>query len=95
MRIVATLVGNDILQVEKNPPDGEPVNRNGTYMVPVAEGVKVAVEPTSFVLPSANPGSVVAQNFAGLLAQFPQYENVLYNPLIEGADIPGAHDQAS
>jgi len=87
MRIVATLATNEILQVEKNPPNGEVVSRNGTYTIPMAEGVKVAVEPTSFILPSANPGSVVAQNFAGLLAQFPQYEHILYNPLIEGADI--------
>jgi hypothetical protein len=87
MRIVATLAGDEILQVEKNPPNGEPVSRNGQYMVPVAEGVKVAVEPNSFVLPSANPDSVVARNFAGLLVQFPQYENILYNPLIEGSDV--------
>jgi hypothetical protein len=87
MRIVATLDSNEILQVEKNPPNGVPVSRNGQYMVPVAEGVKVAVEPDSFILPSANPNSVVAQNFAGLLVQFPQYENILFNPLIEGGDI--------
>lgn len=87
MRVVATLATDEILQVEKNPPNGERVSRNGQYMVPVAEGVKVAVEPDSFILPSAAPGSIVAQNFAGLLVQFPQYENVLYNPLIEAADI--------
>jgi hypothetical protein len=87
MRIVATLAGNEIVQVEKNPPNGTPVNRNGMYMVPVAEGVKVAVEPNSFVLPSAAPGSVVAQNFAGLLVQLPQYENILFNPLIEATDV--------
>ena len=87
MRIVATLVGDEILQVEKNPPNGVSVSRNGQYMVPIAEGVKVAVESDSFVLPSANPDSVVARNFAGLLVQVPQYENILFNPLIEGGDI--------
>lgn len=87
MRIVATLDSNEIIQVEKNPPDGTLVSRNGQYMVPVAEGVKVAVEPDSFILPSGAPNSVVARNFAGLLAQFPQYENILFNPLIEGADM--------
>lgn len=87
MRIVATLAGDEILQVEKNPPNGSAVSRNGTYMIPIAEGVKVAVEPNSFVLPSANPDSVVARNFAGLLAQLPQFENILYNPLIEAADM--------
>ena len=87
MRIVATLATHELLQVEKNPPNGVPVSRNGQYMVPVAEGVKVAVEPSSFVLPSSDPNSVVARNFAGVLAQTPQYENILYNPLIEATDI--------
>lgn len=87
MRIVATLDSDEILQVEKNPPNGVPVSRNGQYMVPVAEGVKVAVEPDSFILPTSDPNSVVARNFAGLLAQFPQFENILFNPLIEGTDI--------
>lgn len=87
MRVVATLASDEILQVEKNPPNGESVARNGQYMVPISEGVKVAVEPDSFILPSAAPGSIVAQNFAGLLVQVPQYENILFNPLIEGTDI--------
>jgi len=87
MRIVATLESNEIIQLEKNPPNGTPVARNGQYMVPIAEGVKVAVEPNSFILPSGAPNSVVARNFAGLLVQFPQYENILFNPLIEGADM--------
>jgi hypothetical protein len=87
MRIIATLASNEIIQVEKNPPDGTPIARNGMYNIPVPEGVKVAVEPGSFVLPSANPNSVVAQSYAGLLAQFPQYDNILFNPLIEPTDI--------
>jgi len=87
MRIVATLDSNEILMVEKTPSLGEAVSRNGQYMVPVADGVKVAVEPNSFILPTADPDSVVARNFAGLLAQYPQFENILFNPLIEDSDI--------
>lgn len=87
MRIVATLDGNEILGVEKNPPESTSTPCNGTYRVPIAEGVKVSVESTSFVLPSSDPDSVVARNFAGLLAQMPMFEQVLYNPLIEDTDI--------
>lgn len=87
MRIVATIADDQIIQVEKNPSIGENIPRNGTYLVPIAEGVKVAVTSSSFVLPSSHPDSVVARNFAGLLAQFPQFENILYNPLIEDTDI--------
>jgi hypothetical protein len=87
MRVVATLADNRIVQVEKNPPNGEGVARNGMYMMPVAEGVKVLVDSTSVVLPTGSPNSVVARNFAGLLARFPQFENILFNPLIEAADV--------
>lgn len=87
MRVVATLADNQILSVEKNPPNGEATACNGTYRIPIAEGVKVAVEPGSFVLPSSNPDSVVARNFAALLAQMPMFEHILYNPLIEDTDI--------
>jgi hypothetical protein len=87
MRIVATLSDHRIIQVEKNPPEGELVDLTGKYNIPIPEGVKVAVGPNSFVLPSSNPDSVVAKAFSGLLAQFPQYDNILFNPLIEDTDI--------
>lgn len=87
MRIIASLANDSIIQVEKNPPDGVSVARNGMYNVPVPEGVKVRVTPSSFVLPASDPNSVVAQGYAGLLAQFPQYENILFNPLIIAADM--------
>jgi hypothetical protein len=87
MRVVATLADNRIVQVEKNPPNGEGVARNGMYMMPIAEGVKVTVDSSSVVLPTGSPNSIVARNFAGLLAQFPQFEHILFNPLIEAADV--------
>jgi len=87
MRIIATYEGHNIVQVEKNPPDGVLVTRNGMYNIPVPEGVKVRVTPGSFVLPATNPNSVVAQSYAGLLAKFPQYDNILFNPLILDTDM--------
>lgn len=60
---------------------------NGKYVLPTPEGVTVHVDSSSFVLPAANPSSVVAQAYAGLLAQFPQYENILFNPLLVDTDI--------
>lgn len=87
MRILVDRPTNDILQVEKVPPEGDSVAINGKYVLPTPEGVTVHVNPDSFVLPSSDPGSVVAQAYAGLLAQFPQYENILFNPLLLDADI--------
>lgn len=87
MRILADIPSNDILQVEKVPEVGATVPINGKYSIPMPEGVTVYVHPDSFILPASNPGSVVAQSYAGLLAAFPQYENILFNPLLVDTDI--------
>lgn len=87
MRILVDLPTNKILQVEKVPDLGDPRANNGKYPIPMPEGVSVFVEPDSFVLPASDPNSVVAQSYAGLLATFPQYENILFNPLLTEADI--------
>lgn len=87
MRILADIPTNQILQVEKNPPEGELVAHNGRYSIPVPEGVSVKVRSDSVVLPSNDPMSVVQQSYAGLLAQIPLFDNILFNPLIEASDM--------
>lgn len=87
MRIVADLAQNQIIQVEKNAPEGELIDISGKYSIPVPEGVALRVTPQSVVLPSSDPNSVIAQSYAGLLAMFPQFENILYNPLLEDTDM--------
>jgi len=87
VRILADIATNQILQVEKTPPEGNPVAHNGRYSIPVPEGVSVKVAPDSVVLPSNDPNSVVQQSYAGLLSQIPLFDNILFNPLIEAADM--------
>lgn len=87
MRALCDLTTNAILQVEKTPPLGAPVPVNGKYVVPVPDGASVQVTRDSVVLPTSDPNSVVSQAFAGLLALFPQYDNVLFNPLITDTDV--------
>lgn len=87
MRALCDYTTNEILQVEKTPEIGAPVPVNGKYVIPVPEGASVQVNSDTIILPSSDPGSVVAQSFAGLLAQFPQYDHVAFNPLIEDTDI--------
>lgn len=87
MRIFADLVDNRIIQVGKNPTDGEAMAVNGMYSIPVPDGVSVKVRPNSVVLPSNSPDSVIQQSYAGLLAQLPMFDNILFNPLIEASDM--------
>ncbi len=87
MRILADLPTNEILQVEKVPEIGALVPVNGKYVIPIPEGVTTYVESDSFILPASDPGSVIAQSYAGLLAGLPMFENILFNPLLTDADI--------
>jgi hypothetical protein len=60
---------------------------NGKYVIPIPEGASIQVTRDTVVLPSSDPSSVVAQSFGAFLAQFPQYDHIAYNPLIEDTDV--------
>lgn len=87
MRIIVDIAEVKIREVSKNPPDGDPQDITGKFVIPVPEGVALRVTPQSIVLPSGDPNSVISQSYAGLLARFPQFSNILYNPLLEAADM--------
>jgi hypothetical protein len=81
MRIVANLTDNRIIEVVKTPEVGTQTRFNGRYSLVVPEGADVVVEPqSSFV-------EILDRGYSGLLAQFPMYGNIIYNPLIEHTDI--------
>lgn len=87
MRILCEISTNSIVQVDSTPKLGSKTIINGKYVIPVPEGSTVSVDKNSFVLPSSDPNSVVSQAYAGLLAQFPMFNNVVFNPLLEPSDI--------
>ena len=87
MRALCDLATNEILQVEKDPELSVLVPVNGKYAIPIPEGSSVQPNSSSVVLPTSDPNSIVAQAYAGLLAQFPQYDNIVYNPLIFDTDV--------
>lgn len=87
MRVIADSAGHQIIQVDRNQPLGEGVDTSGRYSIPVPEGVPLRVGPQSVVLPDSDPNSVVGQSYAGLLAHYPQFSNVLFNPLLVPTDM--------
>lgn len=89
MRILVDLATNKILQVEKTPEIGESTPINGKYIVDVPEGSYVEVDSSSYVLNAGviDSGSVVSLAFANLLANYPMYDNILFNPLILASDV--------
>jgi len=85
-RIIGDFATSDILQVEKTPEIGELNPFNGRFAMPVPDGAAFEVTPTSYILPQ-DGGDLGATLAAALLAQFPMYENIAYNFLLEAADV--------
>jgi hypothetical protein len=75
-----------ILQMEKTPPLLQPVSINGKFIVPIIEGTNILVDPSSYILP-VDGGDVCSESYAGLLAQFPMFEWIYFNPLLTPANI--------
>jgi len=86
MRILGNFADLKILQVEKTPAVGDPTPFNGKFIIPVPDGAKVEVGPASYISP-VDGGDVSSLAQAGLLAQYPQYGNIVFNPLLSASDV--------
>ena len=86
MRVLGNLSDHSILQVERTPAVGEATPINGKYVVTLPLGSQVDISSTSYITP-IDGGDVSSLAFAGLLAQYPMYGNVTFNPLLLAADV--------
>lgn len=75
-----------ILQVEKTPEIGEFNPFSGRFALPVPDGAAFDVGPSSYILPQ-DGGDLSTSVAAALLAQFPMYDNIAYNFLLEASDV--------
>ena len=76
-----------ITQVEKVPPEGFDgiVPINGKYLIPVIPGADFRITDADYVLDGAGEidgGDVSSINYAHLLAMFPMYGHIYFNPLL-------------
>jgi hypothetical protein len=75
-----------IVQVAEPPLEGAQGHvTNGKFVIPVPLDMDFVVNANSYVLDPANQvdgGDVSSQGFAMLLARYPQYEHVYFNPLL-------------
>jgi len=63
---------------------------NGRYIIPIIEGTDILVDENSYVFGPVTPidgGDISSENFAGLLARFPMYSNLHFNPLLLGTHV--------
>ena len=87
MRAVIDLASNRILGTEGTPDVGGSSVVNGKYVFPIPEGAAVVVDSSTVVFPQADPNSLTTQAAAELLIRYPMFSNILYNALIEDADV--------
>jgi len=79
-----------IIQVEKTPDASSLVAINGKFVIPVPPGIEFAVNESSYVLDGG--GDVDGQDvtsiaFAHLLAQYPAFGHLYFNPLLTAAHV--------
>lgn len=85
-------VGTPLITQVEDPLPG-PSGRtavNGRFSIPVPRGAKIPVDADSYVLDSLggnDGGDVVSKAFAQLLATYPMYGNIYFNPLLTAADV--------
>lgn len=91
MRILVDLgshVAGDpkITQIEKTPPTGAAGQTaiNGKYAIPVPPGVEFRVDSSDYVLNAGvvDGGDVASITYAHLLAAYPMFGHVYFNPLL-------------
>lgn len=90
MRVSAELMKNNILQGEKIPEIGEATPYNGKYAVEIPSFINVDMDEgqpcADYILP-VDGGDLYSKIFTGLLATYPMYDNILFNPLLNESDM--------
>jgi len=89
---VSSLPSPQIIQVQKVPQHGAEGREivNGKYVLPVPLGVDFPIEPSDYILNGAGEidgGDVSSRGFAHLLASYPQYDHIYFNPLLTSAHV--------
>lgn len=92
MRVLVDLASHvttgdpQITQVEKTPPIGTPGRTpiGGKYSIPIVPGANINVTKSDYVLNAGvvDGGDIASQSYAWLLARYPSFEWVYFNPLL-------------
>lgn len=77
----------EIIQAQRVPSIGDTTVINGKYALPMPLDVDFPISLSDYVLDGAGEidgNDVVSKGFAHLLAAYPQYANIYFNPLLTG-----------
>lgn len=83
-----------ITQVEKIPPVGSDgaTAINGKYVLPIIDGVDFRVDSSDYVLNgggAVDGGDIASISYAHLLAAYPMFGHIFFNPLLTGEHVSG------
>ena len=87
---VTTPPAPEIIQVQRVPAVGDQTISNGKFVLGMPLDVDFPITSASYILNGAgevDAGSVVSQGFAYLLAAYPQYGNIYFNPLLTSDNV--------
>lgn len=86
MQVVVNLASDQIVSTGFEPEVGGTTVVNGKYLFVTPPGVALTVDSSSYLIPQ-DSGSLPFLAAAELLVRFPMYDHVLYNYLLEDADV--------
>jgi len=76
----------EVTQVEKVPSESDPVAINGKYALPIVHGTDFEVTDSDYVLP-IDGQDISSRSYAHLLAMYPMFEHIYFNPLLTEAHV--------
>lgn len=85
MRIISDLATHEVLQGEPTPEETTQSKMSGRYVIEVPVGT-VPINSSSYTLP-VDGGDVSSLGFSQLLARYPMYDNIVFNPLLSTNDV--------
>lgn len=91
MRIIVNLTDHKLIEVGKQPIIGEQWPINGRYVLGTPEHINLDVKADDVVMNTASPfydtNTIVGKAYAELLAMYPMYNHIVFNPLLQGQDM--------
>jgi len=85
MRVISDLSTNEVLQGEPTPVETTLSKMNGRYSVEIPVGT-IEIDSSSYTIP-IDGGDVSSLGFSQLLARYPMYENIVFNPCLTTNDV--------
>jgi hypothetical protein len=76
----------EMTQVEKTPAPEEGTPINGRFVLPIVTGVEFPITSDDYILP-VDGNDISSISFSHLLAQFPEFTNIYFNPLLTEAQL--------